>query len=187
MRHTFTYFFLFLVFTSYSQTEEPKKSTFGVRAGINMSSLSINPHITFSNNNYGDGTYATSTIYGSFFSNFKLNERLSLQPEIGATYSDDLIFVEVPLFLNYDFSNKFTGFFGPKYSYLANGNYNNALFTTRSSFALDLGIRYNITKKLFIDASCSVHLTSQKQTYFEPFNTVEYYRNELRFGLGYRF
>ncbi|PKP18688.1 MAG: hypothetical protein CVU07_01420 [Bacteroidetes bacterium HGW-Bacteroidetes-23] len=176
---------LFLSTIAFSQSDDVSKTTYGVRAGLNMTDLKIQSNI-FPNNN-GDGTYATTTIYGSFFANFKLNNKLNLQPELGLTFSDDLIFVEVPLFLNYDFSNKFIGFIGPKYSYLTNENYNNALFSTRSSFSIDLGLRYNLTSKLFLDASYSMPLTTQKQTYFTPFNTVEYSRTEIRFGLGYRF
>lgn len=187
MRQFFFLFLLFLVYSTYSQTEDPRNTTFGFRLGINSSTLSIEPHMNTNNNDFGAGKYGTTTLYGSFFSNFKITPKLSLQPELGLTYSDDLFFVEVPLFLNYDFSNKFTGFIGPKYSYLTNANYNNALFSTRSSFALDLGLRYNITPKWFLDASYSLHLTSQKQTYFTPFNTIEYYRSEFRIGIGYRF
>lgn len=186
MKKNVLFAFLFVTFLSFSQTyDDSKKTTFGFRAGLNLSDLTIQSH--YSNSNNGDGTYATTTLYGSFYSNFRLNNKLSLQPELGVTYSDDLIFVEVPLFLNYDFSNKFTGFIGPKYSYLANENYNNALFTTRSSFSLDLGVRYKFTTKLFIDATFSFPLTTQKQTYFNNFNTVEYSRSELRIGVGYRF
>lgn len=178
---------VFLILNSivYSQIEEVPKTTFGVRAGINMTDLKIQSNI-FPNSN-GDGTYATTTLFGSFFTNFKLNQKLSLQPELGLTFSDDLIFVEVPLFVNYEFSKKITSFIGPKYSYLANENYNDALFTTRSSFSVDLGLRYNITSKFFIDATYSLPLTTQKQTYFTPFNTVQYSRTELRLGVGYRF
>ena len=185
MKRKVLFAFLFVTFVGLSQTDhDSKKTTFGFRAGLNLSDLTI---LSSYYNNEGDGTYATTTLYGIFYSNFRLNNRLSLQPELGFTYSEDLIFVEVPLFLNYDFSNKFTGFMGPKYSYLTNENYNNSLFTTRSSFSVDLGVRYKFISKFFIDATFSFPLTTQKQTYFNNFNTVRYSRNELRFGVGYRF
>lgn len=185
MKKNVLFAFLFVTVLSFSQTDDSKKTTFGFRAGLNLSNLTIRSSY-FPNDN-GDGTYATATLYGSFYSNFRLNNKLSLQPELGVTYSDDLIFVEVPLYLNYDFSNKFTAFIGPKYSYLANENYNNSIFTTRSSFSLDLGVRYNFSSKLFIDALYSFPITTQKQTYFDNFNTLEYSRREIRIGLGYRF
>jgi opacity protein-like surface antigen len=178
---------VFLVFSSiiYSQSEDIPKISFGVRAGINLTNLKIQSNF-FPNNN-GDGTYATTTLFGSFFTNFKINQKLSLQPELGLTFSDDLIFVEVPFFVNYEFSKKITGFIGPKYSYLVNGDYNDALFTTRSAFSIDLGSRYNVTSKFFIDATYSLPLTTQKQTFFTPLSTVQYSRTELRLGAGYRF
>lgn len=190
MKKNVLFAFLLLTFLGFSQTDDDsKKTTFGFRAGLNLTDLTIRSNY-FPNDN-GDGTYATITLYGSFYSNFRLNKRLSLQPELGVTYSDDLIFVEIPLYLNYDFSNKFTAFLGPKYSYLANENFStsssNLLFTTRSAFSLDLGVRYNFTSKLFIDTIFSVPITTQKQTNFDNFGTIDYYRTELRIGLGYRF
>jgi opacity protein-like surface antigen len=72
-------------------------------------------------------------------------------------------------------------------SYLTDENYYRAIFNTRSAFSFDLGFRYNLTKRLFLDATYVLPLTSQKQTNLQTFNTTEYSRQEIRIGLGYRF
>lgn len=184
MKRTLLLWAVFNAIFVFGQTDHPPKKKFGFRAGVNMTDLKI-----YSYNYYdpANGIYATTTAYGSFFGDFRLSDRLSLQPELGLTFSDDMTFVEVPVYLNYHFSDKLIGFFGPKMSYLTDQNYYRSIFNTRSAFSFDIGLRYNITKRFFLDATYVLPLSSQKQTHLQTFNTTEYSRQEIRFGLGYRF
>lgn len=180
------YFILLIVttFVGYSQEgKSSKKDSYGFRMGFNFTDLKIHSDPISEE----DGIYATGTFYAGFYGNFLLHKELSLQPELSLTFSDDIIFVEVPVYLNYNLNNKFIVFLGPKISYLADENYNKSFFATRSAFNFDLGARYWITNKLFIDGIFSLALTSQKKIYLETFETTSYSRNEKRLGLGYKF
>lgn len=187
MKKNFSLFIVLLSTIIQAQTKDPKteKITFGFRAGLNLTDLKLNPN----SSEFADqeGIYATTTMYGGFFTNFPLNSKISLQPELALAYSDDNFFVEIPLYFNYNFTPKIVGFAGPKISYITESNFNDAIFTTRSAFSFDLGARYWILSKLFVDGTYSLPLTTQKQTYFNPISTVEYSRTELRFGVGYQF
>ena len=107
MKKTIILFGLLFSVIGYSQ-EDTSKTTFGIKAGLNFTNS-----YDFSKIRGFEVISASTTAFGGFYANFPLTEKLSIQPELLLSYSEDYIFVDVPLHLNYKLG-KMDLIFGPK-------------------------------------------------------------------------
>ena len=185
MKKTIILFGLLFSVIGYSQEDNPK-TTFGFKAGVNFSNL----HYDFGaaeTKNQDIFVISSTNAFGGFYANFPLNEKLSIQPELLASYSEDFIFAEIPLHLNYKLGKKLDLVFGPKMSYIVDEEHGNTFFSTRSAVSFDVGLKYWLTSKLSLEAIYSLGITSQKEHSISDLQRNKYYRNEFRVSLGYRF
>lgn len=184
MKKTIILFGLLFSVIGYSQEDTPK-TTFGIKAGLNFSNLYAYSKI--GGYTVRDNIIPTTNAFGGFYANFPLTEKLSIQPELLVSYAEDFIFVEVPLHLNYKIGKKLDLVFGPKMNYLADEAIGNSIYSTRSAISFDAGLKYWLTKRVSLEALYSQGITSHKENNLLSLEKSNYYRNEYRVSLGYRF
>lgn len=149
-----------LALSSFAQKDD-KTLTFGVKAGLNMASIS------------GTGSSDAESIIGfnvGGFANYKLSDNLSLQPELfysaegakskSASVTTNLGFINLPVLVKYSFGeSKFSAFAGPQLGFLLsakagdtdikdmiNGTNFSGVFGTGYQFTSNLGVnlRYQL-------------------------------------------
>jgi outer membrane protein with beta-barrel domain len=181
MRTSFTTILLFLFFTISAQ---PKTITtqFGFIGGLNHS-------VVNGKDSMGAKTgYIGTELYGGFFADSRLGSKWNLENELLFSWTDDYHFIEVPIHLKYKFSDKWAAFFGPKLDFIADDD--NDPFESNYNFrnfgvSADLGIQYNILKRLFAEGRFSKSFTQQITDHFLDINNGK--RNTFRIGAGFRF
>ena len=157
-------------------------TTFGLKGGYNKSI--VNGYET-----YGTKTgYRGSEVYGSFFADTELNDRLNFESELLFSWTDDYHFVEIPLHLKYKLTPKWSAFTGPKLDIIADND--NDPFEDRFKFrnfgvSGELGAQYAITRKFFIETRYSRSFISQVTDLMLDINNGK--RNTFRFGAGVKF
>lgn len=148
--------------------EDKNKTTFGIKAGIDQTFV-FNADSSFDQVNY----------YAGFFADTRLSNKTSFQFELRySTYRQDH-FIEVPLLIKYHLSDRLRLFLGPRFDFILDDKPLAKNFTLAAEF----GLEYDITKRLFINASMSASL--ENQIVIDQFNTGS--RQNLRFGIGYKF
>jgi hypothetical protein len=173
------------------QGQELKKdqrgsTTFGIKGGINQALIN------------DSSTSADLGYYFGLFSETRLSKKWSLQNELLFTANTEvtsnpfnelnseetreLTFFEVPVHLKYYITDKLSVFAGPKLSFLAAGQADNV------GLAIDAGIQYDVSNKLFIEARYSQDLFTQNTVFdgnsiFGTDNSL----NQVRLGVGYKF
>lgn len=141
-------FITFLTICSWGITQA-QESKYGVRAGINISSISSDDIPE----NLEDGRIGM--VFG-FLAEFALTEKISLQPEIQYSSQGNkdenlrVNYIQVPVVLKYNFSDIFNAQIGPQagikiWEWENNENYNTL------DFAAVAGIGVNITDNFFAD------------------------------------
>jgi len=144
------------------------KTTFGIKAGLDHTMV-INSQKAVNSVDF----------YAGLFAETSLSRKLSLQYEMRYSSYGNNYFVEIPLLLKYHFNDKFSMTLGPRMDFLTNDRAGARNF----SMAAEIGAQYNITKQFFLDASYSVGF--ENQIVINPIRTGS--RNNLRFGIGYKF
>lgn len=144
------------------------KTTFGVKAGLDLTFVSD-----------AGRSEKNSDFYAGLFAETSLSRKLSLQYEMRYSSFGNNYFIEIPLLLKYHFNDKWSMTFGPRMDFLANDRDKARNF----SMAAEIGVQYNITEKFFVEGSYSI--SSERQVVIDPIRTGS--RNNLRFGVGYKF
>ena len=148
------------------------QTTFGFKGGLNQSYISAN-------NTPG---YQGLEFYGGFFSETRLSEKWSFQNELLFSFTDDYHFIEVPLFLKYNFNEKLSLFVGPKLDFLVDEVSDGEKFDPLG-LSLEIGVQYNFAKRFFVEGRYGYSFTNQVD--FGEFYSGA--RRTLRFGVGYKF
>lgn len=152
---------------------------FGFKAGVNFSDIT------------GDGTgafvgetsgYAGTELYGGLFSDTKISRNWNLQTEGIFSYTDDLLFLEVPVLFKRKVVKNVWAFAGPKVQMIINETPD---VTNSVGLGFDIGGQYDLPKNFFIEARYGFGLTNQINSEF--FDVVNANRNVLRLGIGYKF
>jgi hypothetical protein len=168
-------------FLSFSQTI--KKTTFGIKAGLNFSDV-------VGVESDGDKTgYVGTEIYGSLFVDTELNENWNLENELLFSYTDDYHFLEIPVHLKYKFLKNWNFLFGPKIDFILD-NDNDPFESSSYRFknfgvSIEVGTQYYISKRLFAELRYSKGLTQQIDDLVFDINKGK--RNTLRIGIGIKF
>ena len=160
--------------------QKEKKTTFGIKAGYNHTV--INGYET-----NGDKTgFIGSTIYGGFFAEKHLGPTTFLKSELLFAWVNDWHFIEIPVHIRQMLNSKVSLFIGPKLDFTANKL--DKTKNDKSGFiglSFEAGAQYNFTKRIFAEGRYSLGLSSQFKD--ESFDINEGKRNNLRFGVGFRF
>ena len=151
------------------------KTTFGIKGGF------INSYISSVDKNTQHGV----GIYGGLFSNYRFHKKWSFQNEVNFTITNGSVFVEIPFLLEYHINKKWSVFIGPKMDFLINNDSRYPYDTQYKTLGLsaEIGIQYNISKKLFIEARYGYSFTNQLE--IGRFHSRN--RQTFRIGMGFRF
>ncbi len=160
---------------------ETPKVTFGLKAGLNSVQMKI---VTESS----DNTQKKSGVYAGIFVNIPTSEVFSIQPEL--IYSsteylgrDNMNLLHVPLLLNFQLANNFTGFIGPEAQILLDlGDTANKELFNDFLIGFTFGANYQITPNFYIEARPYFAFTKflEDNSGYRKFNT-------LQIGLAYKF
>jgi hypothetical protein len=157
-------------------------TTFGFKGGYNRS-------IVKGYETIGAKTaYTGNELYGSFFADTELSDKLNFENELLVSWTDNYHFVEVPLHLKYKFTSKWSAFAGPKLDIIADND--NDPFESSYKFrnfgvSGELGAQYTICSRLFVETRYSRSFISQITNLFLDINEGK--RHTLRLGAGIKF
>ena len=180
MKNTIIIVTLLASFLSFSQTT--KKTTFGVKGGVNFSDI-----IGVDSNGEKTG-YVGTEIYGSLFADTELSEKWNLENELLFSYTDDYHFLEIPIHLKYKFAQDWNFLFGPKLDFILdndNDPFESAYRFKNFGISFEFGTQYSISKRVFAELRYSKGLTKQIDDLFLDINGGK--RNTLRIGIGLKF
>lgn len=166
----------FLTITSYGQIN--KNPIFGFKGGLNKS------YIVAENNNY----YTGLELYVGFFMDTNLKSGFKIQNEIIFSYTDDYHFIEIPVLIKYQISNKYSIFAGPKLDFIPDNDNDDFEYDYQfKNFGISgvLGGQYNLTKRFFFEIRYSRSFTAQiDDLVLELYNSK---RRTVRLGVGFKF
>jgi len=150
-------------------TYSKNKTTFGIKGGVIKNSIS---------------NYTGYGLYAGLFSNTRFNKKWSIQNEINIV-ADGYLYVEIPVVLKYHISEKWSVFAGPKIDFLISDDSTQLTKTHFNTIGLsvDVGMQYNLSKKLFVEARYGYNFTNQLESIKYPTRN----RQTFRIGLGYKF
>ena len=169
------------ILNGYSQDDTINKISFGLKAGLN----SMHNKVVTSSS---DNVQKRSGVYAGVFITIPTSEMFSIQPELiysatEHTGTDNVNLLHLPVLLNFELGNKFTGFVGPEGVFLLSIDdaENQDLFNT-FMFGLTFGARYQITPNFYIEGRPYFALSRflEDDLGYRKFNT-------LQIGLAYRF
>jgi hypothetical protein len=162
-------------------SDDNKKISFGLKAGLNSMH---NREVTSSR----DNVQKRSGVYAGIFVTIPASEMVSIQPELIYSSTEfngtnNVNLLHVPLLLNFQLGNNFTGFVGPEGQILLNieDAENQDLFNT-FMFGFTFGAKYQITPNFYIEGRPYLALSRflEDDLGYRKFNT-------LQIGLAYSF
>ena len=209
MKKTILAVALLATFLTSNAQETNSKTTFGAKAGLNVSSASVD-------RGYDTDISSLVGVYVGGFANFKLDEKWAVQPELlfstqgfkeydndgGYIYDDKikLTYINLPVSFQYIVASKFNVEAGPQVDFLlsgkADGKYYDPMFDETQTqnnvdikdslksvvFGFNFGAGYAITPKL--SANIRYHLGLSEADDLEG---VKVKNRNFQIGLGYRF
>ncbi|MEJ7779649.1 MAG: secretin and TonB N-terminal domain-containing protein [Daejeonella sp.] len=161
-------------------SRENKKITFGFKGGMNNSRI----YATASDGSKSG--YIGTELYGGFFADTRMTAKLSLGTELIFSFTDSYHFIELPLHLKYNLSEKWNLMAGPKLDYIADGMSDFAYDNfKRVGISGEIGSQYQINQLFFAEVRYAYGVTPQINS--QGFGFSDGYRNTLRLGLGINF
>ena len=157
-------------------------TTFGFKGGYNRS-------IVKGSETTGAKTgYIGTELYGSFFADTELSDKINFENELLVSWTDDYHFVEVPLHIKYKLTPKWSAFAGPKLDIIADND--NDPFESRHKFrnfgvSGELGAQYTFTTRFFVETRYSRSFITQITDLLLDINNGK--RNTFRVGAGIKF
>lgn len=159
-----------------AQSKHP--TTFGFKAGINWSVI---------NGRELDGTFTGffgTEAYAALFADAELNTKWKFESELLFSWTDEYMFLEIPLHWKYLVAKKTYILLGPKLDMVISNDDEMYDFTTLG-LSVELGVQYEFTKRIFSELRYSQGLV--KQVTDRGLDIYGGKRNTLRLGLGVRF
>lgn len=147
-----------------------------------------NDDTDFAKNNFNKAEatkpYSDSSNESGFYVGIALpisiTEKFAVQPEINYIGVSDFNQIQVPILLKYNFANKFNAYGGPNLGFLLDAPSGLNSF----NFALDLGLSYDITNNILVEARYGWGLTNL----LDGGNSDNYFKlNNFQVGLAYKF
>lgn len=169
--------FTLLLFVSLSTLTFSQETTYGVRAGLNISNLDFEPDPDFRN------MHRNGFVFGGFV-DYAFSESTSLQVEIQYSAeggkADDLKadYIQMPIMLRFSLGDSFTIGAGPMASVKTWKDQD--AFSTFAFSGIG-GIEYMITDELFVDARFSYGITNILD---EDIKDIEAKNNNIQIGIG---
>lgn len=152
-------------------------SRFGFKAGVNFSDIIGIDEIT------GEDTgYLGTEIYGGLFIDTKISEHWNLQNEAIFSFTDEFLFLEIPVLFKRKVAKNFWAFGGPKAQIITNES---SAVIRNVGLGADFGIQYDLPKDFFIEARYGFGLSEQIGGDF--LGITQGKRNVFRIGVGIRF
>ena len=181
-----TFLFLILNIQAQENTEEDSGNKSQARFGLKAGFSSLSARVSSGGNS---ASSSTSGFYIGAFAEFYLSEQLDLQPELTyANYSENgesIDFLLVPILLKYDANEELSILAGPQIDYLLDSQA--AEGTTRVGIDLGLGISYNISENVMIDARYTFGLSNRIDDPEFENTDIKGSFNFLQIGLAYKF
>jgi hypothetical protein len=173
--------------TAPAALSNPKKNTgknfhkyrFGFKGGYNHSVVNGKEL------NGAKTGYIGDELYGGFFSDILLNDKLNIGNDLLFSWTDSYHFIELPVHIKYKFSAKWIGFAGPKIDYIADDPLKDGYKFKKTGISGELGAQYNITNSFFAEARYARSFTGQITDLLLDINHGK--RNTFRAGLGIKF
>ena len=154
---------------------------FGLKAGLNsMHNKTVNES--------SDNVQKKSGVYIGAFVNIPTSDVFSVQPEIIYSSTEflgrnNVSFLHIPVLLNFELGNGFSGFIGPEGQVLIDlGEAENSDLYNSFMFGFTFGARYQITPNFYIEGRPYFALSKfiEEDTGYRKFNT-------LQIGLAFKF
>ena len=162
----------------YAQKE--KKSWLGIKGGFNHTVIN---GVETNGNKTG---FVGSTIYGGLFTENHIGSTTLLMNELLFSWVNDWHFIEATVHLKQMLNDQAAVFLGPKLDFAADRFSNQK--QSKSGFvgiSIETGAQYYFSKHFFAEGRYSIGLSRQFRDVFFDINDGR--RNNLRFGLGFRF
>ena len=109
---------------------------FGFKGGLNFTFFKVTEA------NFGSNPDVSVGFYGGVFTDIKIDNRLSVQPEALYIILNDFKFLNAPFYLKYEIEARFYILIGPSMNYFFD------FFSNKFKVRADLSISYQLTKKL---------------------------------------
>ncbi|WP_047545914.1 hypothetical protein [Psychroserpens sp. Hel_I_66] len=158
LKTCFTLFLFFFILKCNAQSNVD----FGIKGGLNLTFFKVQ-EAQFGNNIQTEVGY-----YGGIFTNFKIDQTVSFQPEVLYISLTDFQFINAPLYANFRVSEKISFLAGPSLNYFFD------FFTNKFKVRGDIATAYNLTENF------DIHMK-----FVVGFNVVA--PNGLFIGAGYKF
>jgi len=168
---------LLLSMTITVSAQNVKSTLFGFKVGLNNSVIN---GVELDGDKTGFVGYE---LYGGFFSNSKLNDKFNLENELLFSYTDEYVFIEIPIHLKYNIYEKWSVLMGSKMDIIPNEL--NGHEIKPMGISAEIGVQYDINKKFFAELRTSKGLTKQVNDLLLEIHEGK--RNTYRFGLGINF
>nr|WP_314498238.1 outer membrane beta-barrel protein [uncultured Chryseobacterium sp.] len=164
----------------YSQNDPLK---FGIKAGWNYSSVNAIDE-TGQPSGYVSGII--DEIYGGFVFEKQISKKSFIQISPTVSFTDDITFIELPVYYKYNFYKRFSLLAGGKLNYIPDEQYNNFnYFSKRFGISTDIGIDYKLSEHFTLEGTFSKGFSKQFNqlalTYYEA------RRDVYRIGVIYFF
>ncbi len=122
------------IFTATSAQEANTK--FGIKGGLNLTFFNVEE------NGFGESSTSETGFYGGVFTEFPVDDFLSIQPEVLYISVGDFNFLNVPIYAKYEVAQNFYLLAGPSVNYFFD------FFTNKVKIGADISSSYNITPSL---------------------------------------
>ncbi|WP_299781696.1 porin family protein [uncultured Formosa sp.] len=158
------------------------QTEFGVKSGYFKSLRETNT--TFEGDGLKNNKNNNDGFYIGGFVEFPISERFNIQPEV--TYvniKNDFDQLQIPVLAKYEVGKKFNVLAGPNFGFLLDTNENFNSFY----FGLSLGVSYDITDRLSVDARYNFALSNSLKDNFNSSSDLYAEFNGFQLGLAYRF
>lgn len=131
--------FLFLFTISFFCFQSIKAQTeFGIKGGVNITFFNV------TEGGFGTKAETDTGFYGGFFADFKIDNKLHIQPELLYKGVGDFEFLNAPIYLKYDIYNNFHVLLGPSLNYFFD------FFSNKFKVRADLSLDYDLSHKLSV-------------------------------------
>ncbi|PQJ31700.1 hypothetical protein BST92_07075 [Nonlabens arenilitoris] len=159
------------------RNENIGSSRFGYKMGVNFSNVTGIDELSGA-----DSGYAGTELYGGLFIDTRISENWNLQNEATFSFTDEFLFLEIPVLFKRKVGNNFWAFGGPKAQLVTNET---TSVTRNVGLGVDFGLQYDLPKDFFIEARYGIGLSEQIGSDFLGFTNGK--RNVLRIGVGIKF
>lgn len=130
--------FIFISLFNFDQINAQSEVEFGVKGGLNLTFFKVKQ------GNFGTNPETATGFYGGLFADIKVDEDLSIQPEVLYIVLNDFNFINAPIYMKYEVGSNFSLLVGPSLNYFFD------FFTNKFKIRADIATSYDITSDIDI-------------------------------------